>query len=291
MEVILSKEAGFCFGVERAIKLAFEATEKDAEKVYTLGPIIHNPQVVEDFRKKGVEVIPDPEGIKSGGVVVIRAHGVKPSVESQIKEMGMALVDGTCPIVKHSQKYAQKLYDEGYQVVIIGEERHPEIIGLLGYTNETAIVIDPDATEVNIPPGKKLGVIPQTTLEVKDFIRVVGLLIEKAREVRVFNNVCNAVTDIQEATKELSQEVDMVIVIGGKNSANTSRLAVICRALGKLAHHIETPDEIKKEWFYGVGRVGVTAGTSTPDWIIQAVIERARALGKEAEREAPAARS
>jgi len=290
MEVILSKEAGFCFGVERAIKLALESTEKDVEKVYTLGPIIHNPQVVEDFRKKGVEVISSPEGIDSGGVVVIRAHGVKPSVESQINEMGMAVVDGTCPIVKHSQKYAKKLYDEGYQVVIIGEEHHPEIIGLLGYTNETAIVIDPDATKVDIPPGKKLGVIPQTTLEVKDFLRVVSLLIEKAREVRVFNNVCNAVTDIQEATKELSEEVDMVIVIGGKNSANTSRLAVICRALGKNAYHIETPDEIQKEWFYGMKRVGVTAGTSTPDWIIQAVMERAGRLGAEAEREAAAVR-
>jgi len=291
MEVILSKEAGFCFGVERAIRMAMQSTEKEAGKVYTFGPIIHNPQVVEDFKKKGVEVIADPEDISAKGVVVIRAHGVKPTVESEIKQMGVEVVDGTCPIVKHSQKYAKKLYDEGYQVVVIGERHHPEVIGLLGYTNETAIVIDPDVTEVQIPPGKKLGVIPQTTLEVKDFLRVVGLLIEKAREVRVFNNVCNAVTDIQEATKELSQEVDMVLVIGGKNSANTSRLAVICRALGKSAHHIETPKEIQKDWFYGMKRVGVTAGTSTPDWIIQAVMERAQKLGEEAEREVLAANS
>ncbi|HLG93728.1 MAG TPA: 4-hydroxy-3-methylbut-2-enyl diphosphate reductase [candidate division Zixibacteria bacterium] len=286
MEVILSREAGFCFGVERAIRMAMQSTEKEAGKVYTFGPIIHNPQVVEDFKRKGVEVIADPEDINAKGVVVIRAHGVKPSVESEIKQMGVEVVDGTCPIVKHSQKYAKKLFDEGYQVVVIGERHHPEVIGLLGYTNETAIVIDPDVTEVQIPPGKKLGVIPQTTLEVKDFLRVVGLLIEKAREVRVFNNVCNAVTDIQEATMELSQEVDMVLVIGGKNSANTSRLAVICRALGKAAHHIETPEEIQKDWFYGMKRVGVTAGTSTPDWIIQAVMERAHKLGAEAEREA-----
>ncbi|HEU4437426.1 MAG TPA: 4-hydroxy-3-methylbut-2-enyl diphosphate reductase [candidate division Zixibacteria bacterium] len=291
MEVILSKEAGFCFGVERAIRMAMQSTEKEAGKVYTFGPIIHNPQVVEDFKKKGVEVIADPEDISAKGVVVIRAHGVKPTVESEIKQMGVEVVDGTCPIVKHSQKYAKKLYDEGYQVVVIGERHHPEVIGLLGYTNETAIVIDPDVTEVQIPPGKKLGVIPQTTLEVKDFLRVVGLLIEKAREVRVFNNVCNAVTDIQEATKELSQEVDMVLVIGGKNSANTSRLAVICRALGKSAHHIETPEEIQKDWFYGMKRVGVTAGTSTPDWIIKAVMERAQKLGEEAEREVIAANS
>ncbi len=289
MEVILSREAGFCFGVERAIRLAQESTEKEADKVYTLGPIIHNPQVVEDFKKKGVELVADPSAIGSGGIVVIRAHGVKPAVEEQIKEKGATLVDGTCPIVKHSQKYAKKLYDEGYQVVIIGEEKHPEIIGLLGYTDETAIVIDPDATEVNIPPGKKLGVIPQTTLEVKDFLRVVSLLIEKSREVRVFNNVCNAVTDIQEATKDLSEEVDMVIVIGGKNSANTSRLAVICRAMGKPAHHIETPDEIQKDWFYGIKKAGVTAGTSTPNWIIEAVMEKAARLGEEAEREGQAA--
>lgn len=285
VEVILSKEAGFCFGVERAIRLAMQSSENKAEQVYTLGPIIHNPQVVEDFKRKGVEVISNPGDIDKEGVVVIRAHGVKPSVEEELKNLGASVVDGTCPIVKHSQKYAKKLFDEGYQVIIIGERHHPEVIGLLGYTNETAIVIDPDVTEVEIPPGKKLGVIPQTTLEVKDFLRVVGLLIEKAREVRVFNNVCNAVTDIQEATKDLSREVDMVLVIGGKNSANTSRLAVICRALGKQAHHIETPEEIKKDWFYGMERVGVTAGTSTPDWIIESVMRRARELGEEVERE------
>jgi small subunit ribosomal protein S1 len=272
MKIYVVKQAGFCFGVKRAIKLAFDAVKKKDEKVYTLGPLIHNPQVVEDLKKKGVHAIKDLKKIKKG-TLIIRSHGVHPQIIKQLKDKPVEVVDATCPFVRKAQRKAKLLKDQGYQVVVVGEADHPEVQGIVGYVDDSAMVLSHNRMKRNLGHFKKLGVIAQTTLNIDAFKQVIGTLIDHAEELKVCNTICLATARAQKATLRLANQVDMMIVVGGHNSANTTRLAKLCKRLGTPTHHVETAKELRRAWFKDKNSIGVTAGTSTPDWLIKEVVE------------------
>ncbi|MGB9597871.1 MAG: 4-hydroxy-3-methylbut-2-enyl diphosphate reductase [Candidatus Poribacteria bacterium] len=273
MKVILAENAGFCFGVKRAMKLAFESAKDSDHPIYSLGPLIHNPQQVEFLAQKGIYEISDFESLKPDDTLIIRSHGTTPSIFNSAKKKGIKVVDATCPFVVNAQKLAQKLNSEGYQVVIVGEGDHPEVIGLIGFTDNSAWVIDNANAIEDFPYRRSIGIIAQTTQSFENFRDVVSALLEKCDELRVFNTICHATSQRQESAKELAQKVDLMIVIGGHNSANTNRLATLCKQYVQT-YHIETANEIDKSWFNGIETVGVTAGASTPEWIINEVIEK-----------------
>ena len=272
MKIIISKSIGFCFGVKRAIKLAKNSV-KNKKHVYTLGPIIHNPQMVKMLEKMGIEATKDLSCLKDGNTIVIRAHGVEPKFTREIQRRGLKMIDGTCPYVKKSQLLAKKLKDEGYNVVIIGKRDHPEVIGINGHIDDDGIVVQNEEEIKKIPMNSKIGVVIQTTQNISKVRDIISLIFERADELRVFNTICSAVIERQKDAKKISKNVDIMLVIGGRNSENTKKLAEICSKITKT-YHVETADEIKKEWFVDVKKVGVTSGTSTPDFIIKEVVEK-----------------
>jgi small subunit ribosomal protein S1 len=278
MKIHVVKEAGFCFGVKRAIRLAFDAAKSKDGRAYTLGPLIHNPQVVEDLRKKGVHVARDTGRIKKG-TLIIRSHGVHPRILKRVHSKGIRVVDATCPFVKKAQRMAKLLYDEGYQVAVVGEADHPEVQGIVGYVDGSAIVINHNRMGKTFPRYLKLGVVAQTTLNIDAFRQVVAKLIENTEELKVCNTICDATAKAQRATLRLAAKVDMMIVVGGYNSANTTRLAKLCQELGTPAHHVETAGELRRAWFKNRKSVGVSAGTSTPEWLIKEVVDRIKTFG------------
>jgi (E)-4-hydroxy-3-methyl-but-2-enyl pyrophosphate reductase len=277
LRIFVVKNAGFCFGVKRAINLAFEKAKKTGKRVYTFGPLIHNPQVVEELKREGVYPVQNLKKIKSG-TLIIRSHGVHPRILQEAKKKGLKIIDATCPFVRRAQRNARALHKEGYQVVVVGEAHHPEIQGIIGYADDQAKVINSDTRELDFFRGKRVGLIAQTTLNLDTFKQVTGRLLEKAKEVKIFNTICSATANTQKATLEMAKDVDLMIVVGGKNSANTSRLARLCRDKGKTTYLIETASELKSGWFKGIRSIGVTGGTSTPNWIINQVVEKIRDL-------------
>ncbi len=271
MEVIIAEKAGFCFGVMRALDIISKVRKSTNLPIYTLGPIIHNPQVVEKLKKDGIIPIESLDDVEGKGYLVIRSHGVPPEVIEEAERRGFKLIDATCPYVKRVQEYAKMLVNEGYRVVIVGEENHPEVKGILGHTGGRAEIYSGD---MDVKPREKIGVVAQTTQSFTNLKEAIDNLIERAGELRVFNTICSATHERQEAAKELAQKVDVMIVIGGKNSANTTRLARISRSICSRTYHIETAEEIQPEWFEAANKVGITAGASTPDWIIDAVYQK-----------------
>jgi len=273
MKVILAENAGFCFGVKRAMKLAFESARNSDLPIYSLGPLIHNPQQVEILSQKGVHEISDLESLKSDDVLIIRSHGTTPSILDFAKAKGLKIVDATCPFVVNAQKLAQELNSEGYQVIIVGEGDHPEVVGIMGFAKNKAWVIDKASTIQNLSKKNRIGVVAQTTQSFENFREVVSALLEKCDELKVFNTICHATAQRQESAIKLAKRVDLMIVIGGHNSANTNRLTSLCKQY-VTTYHIETANEIDQSWFDGIKIVGVTAGASTPEWIVDDVIEK-----------------
>ncbi|MDA8233618.1 MAG: bifunctional 4-hydroxy-3-methylbut-2-enyl diphosphate reductase/30S ribosomal protein S1 [Clostridia bacterium] len=270
MQVILAKHAGFCFGVKKALAMAEEAAQNYEQPIYSLGPLIHNQQVVKDLESKGV-LVANGVGDVPEGVLVIRSHGVSPEVLKEAEDKGLTLVDATCPFVKKAQQAARKLNEEGYQVVVVGDRNHPEVAGIVGWTNNRAIVVESPAEALNLPIYEKIGVVAQTTQPVSNFNLVVEVLKGKAKEVEAQNTICHATGDHQNAAVELARQVDVMLVIGGANSANTLKLARLCRDTGVPTYHIETAQDIQCRWFDNLNKIGITAGASTPDWIIEEV--------------------
>ena len=277
MEIFLADKAGFCFGVKRAINTAFEAADKG--RVFCLGPLIHNPQEVERLRKAGVETVEDFSTLKPGDSLIIRSHGVPPRVLTQAGDMGLTVIDLTCPFVGKAQRDAEKLQKEGYQVVVVGEKQHPEVQSILGHAGENAVVVETAGDVDGMQLASRLGVVAQTTQSYGNFSEIVLKLLRLSKELKIFNTICSSTKERQEAARSLAQQVDVMLVVGGRNSANTSRLAFLCRQEGKSTHHIELADEIRLEWLEGVSTVGVTAGASTPNWVVEGVLERLRAIG------------
>lgn len=281
MEIIRAENAGFCFGVKRAINLAFEAAAKSKKNVYSLGPLIHNPQTVDLLTRKGVYVVTDLEIPRPGDTLIIRSHGTTPEILDEAKKRDLNIVDATCPFVIKAQKVAQQLSLEGYQVVIVGEGDHPEVIGLKGFAGKDSWVLE-NAEDAKLLPNKpRIGIIAQTTQSFENYRGVISLLLEKSYELKAFNTICNATNERQEAAINLAKRANIMIVIGGHNSANTNRLAFLCSQSGVPTHHIETIVELSPSWFDGMEVVGITAGASTPDWVIEEVISRLSSLGLE----------
>lgn len=275
MEVILAKHAGYCYGVERALKLAKEASISCPKPIVTLGPIIHNPQVVDWL--KGLGINPATEINQQEGTVIIRSHGIDPAITRKFKAQGLKVVDATCPFVKKAQSCARQLKKEGYELVIVGERNHPEVIGILAYAKQDALVVEKAADLAKLPSKyKKLGVVVQTTQSEANSRQVVADLSIRASELKVFNTICDATTKRQAAAKELALTTDVVFVVGGKNSANTTRLAKICKEINPNTYHIETAAEIKTGTFESAKKAGVTAGASTADWILKEVADTIR---------------
>jgi 4-hydroxy-3-methylbut-2-enyl diphosphate reductase len=278
MSVRIAKNSGFCFGVKRAIKMALAAAQKYNNAV-TLGPIIHNPQMVEKLRKNGIEHIEDLDDIKNRPTI-IRSHGVTKEVLTELQNKNIDLIDATCPYVSKTQDYAKELNEKGYQVIIMGDKNHPEVIALRSYVEGEAIIA---ATPEELPAKKysRIAIISQTTRNVKDLQKMVSHLVAKSAELLVVNTICNATSIRQKSTLKLAKESDLMIVVGGKNSSNTKMLAKISDNFIET-YHIETEDEIDKKWFEDKHKIGLTAGASTPDWIILGVYNKIlKYLGKE----------
>ncbi|MBI3804740.1 MAG: 4-hydroxy-3-methylbut-2-enyl diphosphate reductase [Nitrospirae bacterium] len=281
MEIYIAENAGFCFGVKRAVKMAFDAAEKYQGEVHSLGPLIHNPQVVERLAEKGVEKVERLDQVENG-VVILRSHGVSsPQVVKEAEARGLEVIDATCPFVTNAQRYANQLVEEGYQVVMVGDRNHPETQSVLGHAGGEILVTE-DFEEIkqmlNRFTKKRLGIISQTTQTYGKFSEIVVKSLQICEEVKIFNTICYATEDRQTEAQVLAEKVDVMVVVGGKNSANTTHLADICREKGVRVYHVETAQELEPGWFTGVARTGVTAGASTPDWIIQGVIDYLKKL-------------
>lgn len=270
--------AGYCWGVERALDIVDETVAgRDGETVRTLGPVIHNPRVVRSLEEKGVRSIDSVDEI-ADGTVIIRTHGVPPSVYERASEKGLKLVDATCPLVTLVQRKARQLVDEGYHLVIFGNAKHPEVIGTLGHAGVEGTVIQrpEDARGIDLP--KKVGVVVQTTQETEQLSQLLAILAPRCKELKVFNTICNPTIERQEAARELAHQVDVVIVVGGKGSSNTRHLASVCREESATTYHIENASEFDPSWLEGVTQLGLTAGASTPGWMMDEVIERIQNL-------------
>lgn len=278
MKVVLAKRAGFCFGVKRATQMAFEAAGKD-KQTFTLGPIIHSPQVVNKLEGMGVKVLQNLDSMDSG-TIIIRSHGVASDEIGEAVQKNLEIVDATCPFVKKAQEHVKSLSESGYGVVVVGDADHPEVQGIVSYGGDKVFVVGSGEEVKKLPKMNKIGVVAQTTQSFENLKNVVSECLLRGGEIRVFNTICDATAVRQEEAKELASQVDCMLVVGGFNSANTRRLAEVCAELQPLTHHIETAAEIDSSWFEGVERVGVTAGASTPKWIIDEVMSKIEELNK-----------
>jgi 4-hydroxy-3-methylbut-2-en-1-yl diphosphate reductase len=273
MRVLKTKNIGFCFGVKRAIKMVLKEAEAAKDKVYTIGPIIHNPQMVNILKEKGVVPVNDVFQIKNGPVV-FRTHGIKKDEEEYIRKTGLRTIDTTCPFVKRVRKHAMYLKKMGYRVVIVGDKNHPEVKSVLSYLDNDGIVLqEPIKLE-----EKKVGVVSQTTLDKDTFVNIVKELIGGVEELRIYNTICESTEVRQKEAVVLSNKVDMMLVVGGRNSSNTTKLFKVVHKVQPNTYHIETENNIKPEWFKGVHTVGITGGASTPDLIIDIVERRVKNL-------------
>ena len=305
VEILRASEMGFCMGVRRAVQIMEQEAKPDSP-VFSVGEIVHNPHVVRGLALVGVHQIPGPDDVEGDigaataervkeGRIAITAHGVGERVIRELQASGLEIVDTTCPIVTRAQRYAQKFVRDGWHVMVFGDPGHKEVRGIMGWTLDAAgvsqatIVQSPDLgvlREVidSFPGGfpNKVGVMVQTTHKVEDFARFVGniMLLQRDHnfELHVVNTLCHATTGQQEAAARLAGQVDVVIVVGGKKSANTRHLTEVCREQGTPAHHVEDAGELQPQWFEGVARVGLTAGASTPDYSIDDVERRIREI-------------
>jgi 4-hydroxy-3-methylbut-2-enyl diphosphate reductase len=278
MDVILAKFAGFCYGVRRAVDTVSKAAEEHGRPMYTLGPIIHNPQVVEWLARQGVESVQKLEEIPAGSIAVMPSHGVPRRTIEQAESRGLQVIDLTCPFVSKIYRVAADLVEDGYQVVIVGDMGHTEVRGIMSVAGDDALAVSAPDDLPEDALKAKVGIVSQTTQTVDRFQRLVGHICTRAYEVRAFNTICHATTERQNAALATAEEADIMVVVGGRNSANTRRLAEICADAGVPTHHVEVAGEIDSTWFKGAKKVGVTAGASTPDWIIQEVVEMVQSV-------------
>ena len=265
----VAREAGACYGVERALQMVEAAAAEGGEAVHTLGPLIHNPRVVADLAARGVTVVSSPEEA-AGDALLLRTHGVTPDEEARARALCSRVLDATCPFVKKVHQAAGRLSAEGYQVVVVGEAGHPEVEATLPHAPGAVVVGSAEEARA-LPHARKVGVVVQTTARRALLAEVVGELLSRAEEVRVINTICEATSGHQAAADELAAEADVMVVIGGRISANTTRLAEISAARCPRTHHVEGADELRAEWFDGADVIGITAGASTPASQIEAV--------------------
>ena len=283
MEIIRASDMGFCFGVRRAVEM-MEREAEDGRPIASLGSVVHNPQVVGRLKERGLDVVGTLDEI-DGRRLAITAHGVGPGVIEDAAARGLELVDTTCPIVTRAQQWAKKLVDEGFAVIVYGDPDHKEVRGILGWARGKAITLQHEDEIDTLPDDlpSRVGVLVQTTHTEAHFASFVNRLLtarmHRISELRVINTLCNATTGQQAAARELARQTDVVVVVGGKENANTRHLAEVCEEEGTRAYHIEGPHELRPEWFARVRRVGVTAGASTPDYAVDEVVAHLETIG------------
>ena len=281
MNIILAESAGFCFGVKRAVSMVEEQIKLHPDlKIYTYGPIIHNENVVEDFRKQGVEVMAEDSDPKSyeKGIVILRSHGVSKKVQNSIEVAGHDIVDATCPFVKKIHNLAMEASEKGDYILIIGDRSHPEIQGICGWIEGrdfSVLETEEEVRNFSIDnPDRKITVLSQTTFNHKKFQVLVEILRQKGYDINALNTICNATAERQDEAARIAGEVDVCLVIGGRNSSNTRKLYDICRQKCQKTYFLETADDLDTEVLDSAENVGITAGASTPAKIIQEVISK-----------------
>ena len=272
MKLIVAKTAGFCMGVQRAVELALAASAKYTNPIYTFGPLIHNPQVLDVLKKKGVTVIEEIPELGTG-TMMIRAHGVAPHVKAQIRKAGFEIIDATCPRVTKVHSIIKKYAHQGCTTIIWGEADHPEVIGLLGCAREKGFVVDTFDTLKTLPSFKNAIIVAQTTQNIRTYTEVENWVNQQYPHYKIFNTICDSTAKRQAEVKQISMEVDVVIVVGGHDSGNTKRLAEIVKENGKSAYHVETAKELNSEILKDAQSIGISAGASTPHWIIDKIYE------------------
>ena len=276
MKVTLAKSAGFCFGVKRAVDMVYEQIEDAKERpIYTYGPIIHNEEVVKELAEKGVRVIAedkDPHGLEPG-TVIIRSHGVGRKVKEDLENAGFTIVDATCPFVQKIHRYVAKYAEEGYFVLIVGSESHPEVQGIVGWmpNDSYAVISTPQDLEDLTLAGEKICIVSQTTFNYNKFQELVEIIRKKGYDILVLNTICNATEERQSEAAMIARDVDAMIVIGGKHSSNTQKLFEICKKECQDTYYIQTKEDLDLSVLQSISNVGITAGASTPNKIIEEV--------------------
>jgi 4-hydroxy-3-methylbut-2-enyl diphosphate reductase len=276
-KVEVARHAGFCFGVKRAIRMVEGALASGTGPVTSLGPVIHNPQVVRSLEERGLRRAASLAEVETG-VVVVRSHGAPPHVHAELQERGLAVVDATCPFVKKMHRQARRLFKKGYRVVIVGDRNHSEITSLTEDPGFECLVAAGPADLEGVKISGRVGLAAQTTQTQENFLAVADYLLPKVLELRIFNTICDSTTTRQTEARELARRSEVMVVIGGRNSANTRRLAEICKETGTRTIWVETADELSPGLIGEAERIGLTAGASTPQWIITAVIRRLQSL-------------
>ena len=270
MKIELAKKYGFCFGVKRAIKIA-ENTENSA----TIGELIHNNEEIDRLHKKfGVKTLNDISEITDEKRLIIRTHGITKDDLEVLKSKNKELIDATCPFVKKPQQIVEKMSSEGYDIIIFGDKNHPEVKGVKSYAKGKVFVVLDVSELKNLKISNKVALVSQTTKRIENFTKIAEFLMAKTKELRIFNTICNATFQNQEAAAKLAKKADVMIIIGGKNSSNTKQLLLISQNFCQNSHLIENENELKKEWFLNKEICGITAGASTPEWIIKKVVKK-----------------
>jgi 4-hydroxy-3-methylbut-2-enyl diphosphate reductase len=276
MKIELAESYGFCFGVKRAIKIA-EENKNSA----TYGPLIHNANEIDRLKRDfNVALSENPNSFRAGDTAVIRTHGIPKEELALLNERSVNVIDATCPYVTKPQQICEDMSTQGYDIVIFGDETHPEIKGVKSYATGKAYVVNSPEEIDTLNLREKVAVVAQTTRRIEDYQRIVGKLMVSHKEVRVFNTICNATFDNQDAVHKIAKEADVMIIIGGKNSSNTKQLHSISLDECMDSYHIESADDLQPQWFENKIFCGISAGASTPDWIIQAVIDRIKHLSQ-----------
>lgn len=278
MKIELAESAGFCFGVKRAVDTVYQLLEKNRQGVYTLGPIIHNEQVVQDLASKGVAVVENPEQLcgEKDATLVIRSHGVSRNIVEELKKRGISYEDATCPFVKKIHRTVSEYRDRGYAIIIIGSAVHPEVQGILGWAGDEGTVIESkeEAQAFVLPdPKKKICIVAQTTFNYKKFQELVEIISKKGYDILAVNTICNATATRQKEAENLAKRSDAMIVIGGKHSSNSRKLYEICKNQCENTFFIQTVDDLRDISFDSFTSLGITAGASTPNTIIQEVLK------------------
>jgi len=274
LEIEIAKSYGFCFGVKRAIKIAEENPGSS-----TLGPLIHNNMEIERLEKDfNVSLATTLEDVKEGQATVIRTHGIPKDDLQRLKQKGGEVIDATCPFVTKPQQIVEQMSKEGYDIVIFGDVNHPEIKGVMSYATGPVHAVLGVEDVMKLHLKERVALVAQTTRKIEIYNKIINYLVPRHKEVRVFNTICNATFENQDAARELAQRADVMIVIGGKQSSNTKQLYSICQSFCEDSYHVESEVELQKEWFEGKKLCGITAGASTPEWIIERIIGKIREI-------------
>ena len=273
MEIVIAKNSGLCYGVRRALNIARETRQKEVGKVFTLGDLIHNPQIIDDLKGQGIQSVNSLDKLNEA-TVIIRTHGVSPATHSLLAKKNVKIVDATCPIVKKIQKLVEILAEEKEEIIIVGNKEHPEIKGLIGFSQGKGIILENEAQVKCLPHKKKRSVLAQSTQDLYLFEKIVAALIEKTEELKVYNTICHSTQTRQKSTSELASHVDTLFIIGGKNSSNTNKLYQISKRILPNTHFIENAAQITVETLQGAKKIGLSGGASTPPEAIQEAVAK-----------------